>query len=80
MSRPLCVKCGLWMRVETNGVMTEQMSGDRPLSLTFADLFKCPDCGAEVVLAAEKPTVESYQEERYARWRKKAVKIIQVTN
>jgi hypothetical protein len=80
MSGVICVKCGLWMKVETNGVTVEQMSGARPISLTSADLLKCPKCGAEAVLTAEKPLAESYQEKEYAFWRKKAIKIIKVTN
>jgi len=53
--RPVCVKCNCELWPETNGVGLLDMfnPGDRlepqPYELWDADLWKCPECGMEVV-------------------------------
>ena len=53
--RPVCVKCNCELRPEKNGVgvldMYRPLDSDKeePYELYDADLWKCPQCGLEVV-------------------------------
>jgi len=69
--RPICVKCQVEMRPETNGVglldMFEEPTGSRtkysPYKLWDADLYKCPTCGHEIVTGfGQNPISEHYQQ------------------
>ena len=49
---PICVKCNLEMRPDTNGVTVLLMAYDppQPYEAYDADLVKCPNCDMQVVV------------------------------
>ena len=47
--RPVCPKCHVEMRPEHNGVGVLDLADFGPYELYDADLWKCPNCGAEVI-------------------------------
>jgi len=51
MPRPVCVKCEVELRPEENGVVVAEMfqQNKEVAKLWYADLFKCPICGIEVI-------------------------------
>ncbi len=52
MSRqPVCVKCECDLKPEQNGVYCVETAGTerRPYKVWHADLWKCPNCGIEIV-------------------------------
>ena len=52
MYKPVCVKCGLTMHVEQNGVValeTTTREKDIPYRIWRADKWKCPGCDMEVL-------------------------------
>ena len=68
--RPVCVKCETEFRPEHNGVGLLDMfdpsdnPDPQPYQLWEADLYKCPKCGAEIVVGfAESPWVLHWQSE-----------------
>lgn len=65
MSRPpICAKCGREMKCEKNGVVIEDLfSGGKSYKMTCGDLWKCPACGAEVIISSDKPFVEQYEKD-----------------
>ena len=48
---PICVKCNLKMKPDTNGVTVLLMAYDppQPYEAYAADLVKCPNCGIQVI-------------------------------
>jgi len=48
--RPVCVKCGVEMRPERNGVGILDMADYGPYQIWDADKYKCPECGYEIVV------------------------------
>jgi len=50
--RPVCVKCEVDMRPETNGVHLIDMASFGPYRVWHADLWKCPnpECGVEIIV------------------------------
>ena len=75
MPKPACPKCQRFFRPKTNGYsMMEGMPLNnappgkvdpdnwKPYKLWVADLWECPDCGAEVVVGyGQQPVAEHYQ-------------------
>ena len=52
MPRPVCVKCKLEFRRTKVGVVADiRARGLGSYEAYSADLFKCPDCGAEILAA-----------------------------
>jgi len=49
MHRPVCRKCLVEMRPELNGLGVLDMADWGPHSLWDSDLWKCPECGVEVI-------------------------------
>lgn len=51
---PICVKCNLEMRPDTNGVTVLLMAYDppQPYEAYGADLVKCPNCDMQVITGA----------------------------
>jgi len=52
MPRMVCVKCQIKLKIKRNGVHVVETFGvdsDEPYKLWRADLWECPDCGAQVV-------------------------------
>lgn len=47
--RPVCIKYGVELHPETNGVGVLDLADFGPYELYDADLWKCPSCGMEVV-------------------------------
>ena len=47
--RPVCVKCKCELHPERNGVGVLDMADYDPYELYDADLWKCPNCGYEIV-------------------------------
>lgn len=47
--RPVCAKCNCELYPKTNGVGVLDMASFGPYRLYHADLWKCPECGLEVV-------------------------------
>ncbi len=65
---PLCWHCGLEMRPEKNGVAVIEMASFGPAAIWAADLWKCPECGIEVVSGlGNSPIAEHYKEAEFAR-------------
>lgn len=54
---PICVKCRIEFRVKKNGVALVSMTaGNEPIELRRADLWACPQCGAQIVFGmADSP-------------------------
>lgn len=70
MPKPACVKCGLFMRPEKNGVMViegmpvhDRDSGEwTPYKVWQADLWKCRRCGTELLTGwSGSPWSEHYK-------------------
>ena len=66
--RPVCVKCKLEMRPETNGVGLLDMFNPpdkpepQPYQVWDADLWKCPECGCEIVVGfGEGPVARHFE-------------------
>ena len=64
--RPVCTKCEVELTCSTTGVSVVVMAGDRTYEVWHGDAFKCPGCGAEVVVGfGAKPTA---READCAKW------------
>lgn len=60
--RPVCVKCGVEMRPETNGVGLLDMADFGPCRIWDADKYKCPTCSHEIVVGfAQGPVAHHVQ-------------------
>lgn len=46
---PVCKKCHVELRPETNGVGVLDLASFGPAQIWAADLWKCPGCGIEIV-------------------------------
>ena len=57
---PICWPCGLQMQPEKNGVVVIEMASFGPVALWMADLWQCPECGAETVKVAKGPYAVHY--------------------
>lgn len=51
MKQPLCVKCQVYLKCEKNEVRVLQTWSEekKPDVVYYADLFKCPKCGYEII-------------------------------
>jgi len=49
MHRPVCPKCHVELQPERNGVAVLDLADSGPHSLWDSDLWKCPECGVEVL-------------------------------
>ena len=60
--RPVCVKCEVDLRPETNGVKVLDHANFGPYKLWDADLWKCPICEIQVVIGfGSLPLSEHYK-------------------
>ncbi len=51
MPAPICVKCQLEMRCEQNDYLVNDVrAADFPPTFWLGDLFRCPQCGTEIVV------------------------------
>ncbi len=60
--RPVCVKCRVDMRPEMNGVGLLDMAAFGPYKVWDADLWKCPECGVEVVVGAGQHAIAHHND------------------
>ena len=61
---PICVKCEIEFRCEKNGApLYERDVRGYTLSRRECDIFKCPECGAEIVVGSGKPTYPDSEEQ-----------------
>lgn len=63
--RPVCVKCGVEMRPETNGVGLLDMADFGPYQIWDADKYKCPTCGYEIVVGFGQAAIAEHFEESF---------------
>ena len=49
MPKPVCVKCRRELRPEKNGVGYLEMASFGPVQVWDSDMWKCPECGIEVL-------------------------------
>jgi predicted RNA-binding Zn-ribbon protein involved in translation (DUF1610 family) len=64
MPKNVCVNCEIELKPETNGVVVaEMMKEDTEIyKLWMADLYKCPQCGVEIVLGfSSNPLMEHFE-------------------
>lgn len=64
MPKSVCVNCEVELKPEHNGVIVAEMmqNNTKIYKLWGADLWKCPECGLEVVLGfAQRPFAEHYE-------------------
>ena len=82
MSKLVCVECNRELRPEQNGIYLVELFADdkKVYKIWTADLWKCPDCGKEIVSGfADNPLFEHYQgdgEANVGKIRKSGGKII----
>ena len=54
MPRAVCLRCHKFLRIKKNGVVIEEGLPNRgawkPHKLWMGDLWRCPECGVEVVM------------------------------
>lgn len=71
MPTMVCVPCGVFFKVEKNGVSFVEGFGDgqrRPYKLWMGDRYECPRCGTQVIAGLGlNPVAEHYQKE-FADW------------
>jgi len=63
--RPVCAKCRCELRPEKNGVGVLDMASFGPCELFDADLWKCPECGIEVVGGFGNGPISSHFDEDF---------------
>ncbi len=62
--RPVCPKCHVELTPERNGVAVLDLSDFGPYALWDSDLWKCPECGVEVLGGfGNGPLSAHYQED-----------------
>lgn len=61
--RAICVECLSEMKCEENGVQVEMLLKDEsPYYKVYADKWKCPYCGKEILIGfAEHPYMEHFE-------------------
>lgn len=67
MTPPVCVPCGKFFKVHTNGVAFEEGHGDgrrRPYKLWAGDLYECEGCHARIIAGIGiRPLAEHFMPE-----------------
>lgn len=81
MPKQVCVKCEVELKPETNGVVVIETASFGVYKVWFADAWKCPVCGVEIVSGfANKPLRQDHFAEDFPEWlervKKEAVRII----
>lgn len=81
MSKMVCVKCQTELKPETNGVLLIEMAYFGPYKVWYADAWKCPGCGAEVIEGfANHPLRQDHYAKDFPAWleneKKIAVRVI----
>ena len=65
--KPVCVKCGLEMKPETNGVGVLDIADFGPYKIWDADKWKCPGCKYEIVTGFGREPIAVHYEEIFQR-------------
>jgi len=75
MPMMVCVKCQVKLKPEKNsvhGVETFGRGSDEPYKLWMADLWKCPECGIEVIAGFGAHNYAEHYQPNFAEQFKKA--------
>lgn len=67
MHRPVCFECHKELRPEKNGVGVLDLADFGPYQLWDADLWKCPECGIQVIGGFGNGPISSHYEEDFDR-------------
>ena len=67
MHRPVCPKCHVELYPERNGVGVLDMADFGPYALWDSDLWKCPECGIEVIGGFGSNPLSAHYEEDFKR-------------
>ncbi len=68
MTKPVCVKCELLMRLTKIGVLVVEMVDDRPYKIWSTDVCQCPKCGAEVICRFGNKSISEHWEPEFPGW------------
>jgi hypothetical protein len=83
MPMPICIQCGLFFRVQKNGITWEErirVSDDewRPYKLWQADLWECRGCGTQILTGHGQKPIAEYFENNYYDIRDRFVPMLRV--
>ncbi len=66
--RPVCVKCNVELKAETNGVGLVDMASFGEYKVWESDLYKCPCCGYEIIVDfGQQAVAEHFEKDRFAK-------------
>ncbi len=66
--RPVCVKCNVELKAETNGVGLVDMTNFGEYKVWDSDLYKCPCCGYEIIVGFGCQAVaEHFEKDRFTK-------------
>lgn len=58
----ICLPCKVVGKIKKNNVVVEVTNEGRPYFKVYADLYRCPECGADLISGwGLKPFVESHE-------------------
>lgn len=67
MHRPVCPKCHVELHPERNGVGVLDLASFGPYALWDSDLWKCPECGVEVIGGFGSGPISAHYKEDFKR-------------
>lgn len=77
-SNYVCAPCGVFMRIERNGVTVEEQTEDgEPYKLWDADKYRCPQCGHEIVSGFGREPIAEHYQPTYREQRKRLAPILE---
>ena len=87
MPRPICVPCGLFYRPKRNDITWEEglpvknaegVESWEPYKLWDADLWRCEECGHEMVTGHGARAIYTHHEEGYSEYRAQRPPVVRV--
>ena len=80
MPKIVCVECEIELKPEENGILLIEFASFGAYKAWYADLWKCPKCGTEIVSGfGNSPIMEHFQD-GFSTWleeaRKKASRVV----
>ena len=69
--RPVCVGCTKEFLPEKNGVLVCEHANFGPYKIWSADLWKCPNCGSEIIVGFGYNSVSEHFQDDFQDWLKK---------
>ena len=66
MTGKVCAKCRIELRPKTNDIVAIEMADFGPYKIWAADLWGCPECGAEVILGFANHRMAEHYEPKFA--------------